>query len=122
MFTKGPLAVIRNAPKSSPSQLSCFLLLPQRHHQPWLLALPGHITEYHDDAQMQGRGDFSGGPGIKILPSNARGASSIPGQGAQIPHALWSKSQAAKQKQYCEKFNKDFLKNGPHAHTPQKYL
>ena len=38
---------------------------------------------------------------------------SIPGQGAKIPHASWPKNQNIKQKQYCNKFNKDF-KNGPH--------
>ena len=38
----------------------------------------------------------------------------IPGQGAKIPHASRPKNQnIKKQKQYCNKFNKDF-KNGPH--------
>ena len=32
--------------------------------------------------------------------------------GAKISHALWPKNQNVKQKQYCNKFNKDF-KNGP---------
>ena len=32
----------------------------------------------------------------------------IPGQGAKIPHVLWPKNQNIKQKQYWEKFNKDF--------------
>ena len=36
----------------------------------------------------------------------------IPGQGAKIPHASRPKNQNIKQKQYCNKFNKDF-KNGP---------
>ena len=49
----------------------------------------------------------------KTLPSNAEGAGSIPGQGAKITYASWSKCQNIKQKQYCSKFNKDF-KNGPH--------
>ena len=31
--------------------------------------------------------DFPGGPVVKTLPSNAGGAGSIPGQGAEIPHA-----------------------------------
>ena len=35
--------------------------------------------------------DFSGSPVVKTLPSNAGGASSIPGQGAKIPHASWPK-------------------------------
>ena len=50
---------------------------------------------------------------VKTLSSNAEGVGSIPGQGAKIPHASWPKNQNIKQKQYCNKFNKDF-KNGPH--------
>ena len=50
---------------------------------------------------------------IKSSPCNAGGAGLIPGQGAKIPHALWPKNQNINQKQYCNKFNKDF-KNGPH--------
>ena len=37
----------------------------------------------------------------------------IPGEGAKIPHASQPKNQNMKQKQYCNKFNKDF-KNGLH--------
>ena len=43
----------------------------------------------------------------KTSPSNAGSVDWIPGQGAQIPHALWPKNQNIKQKQYCNKFNKD---------------
>ena len=54
---------------------------------------------------------------VKTPPSNAGGLTSnvswIPGQGAKIPHALGPKNQNIKQKQYCNKFNKNF-KNGPH--------
>ena len=50
---------------------------------------------------------------VKILPSNAGGAGSIPGKGAKISHASQPKNQNVKQKQYCNKFNKDF-KNGPY--------
>ena len=57
--------------------------------------------------------DFPGSPVVRTLPSNAGGAGSIPGQGAKIPHASWPKNQNIKQKQYCNKFNKDF-KNSPH--------
>ena len=65
-------------------------------------------------------GDFPGGPVVKSSPSNAGGAGSIPGQGAKIPHASWPKSQnIKKQKQYCNKFNKD-LKNGPHQKNLKK--
>ena len=52
-------------------------------------------------------GDFSGGPVVESSPSNAGGVSSIPGQEAKIPHASWSKKQNIKQKQQCNKFNKD---------------
>ena len=41
------------------------------------------------------------------------GTGLIPGRGAKIPHASLPKNQNIKQKQYCNKFNKDF-KNGPH--------
>ena len=57
--------------------------------------------------------DFPGGPVVKTSPSNAGGAGSILGLRAKIPHALRPKNQNMKQKQYCNKFNKDF-KNGPH--------
>ena len=57
--------------------------------------------------------DFPGGPMVKTLPSNGGRAGSIPGQGAKIPHTLWPKSQDRKQKQYDNKFHKDF-QNGPH--------
>ena len=59
------------------------------------------------------RKGLPGSPVIKTSPSNAGGAGSIPGRGAKIPHALWPKKQSSKQKQYCNRFNKD-LKNSPH--------
>ena len=43
-------------------------------------------------------------------PSNARGTSSIPDQGAKIPHASGPKNQNIKQKQYCNKSDKDLKK------------
>ena len=55
---------------------------------------------------------FHGGSVVKISPSNAEGASLIPGWEAKISHASWPKNQNIKEKQYCTKFNKDF-KNGP---------
>ena len=59
-------------------------------------------------------GDFPGGPVVKTSPCNTGGgAGLIPGRGATSPHASWPKNQDKKQKQYCNKFNKDF-KNGPH--------
>ena len=56
---------------------------------------------------------------VKSSSSNAEGAGLIPGQGAKIPHALRPKDQNVKQKQYCNKFNKDF-KNGPHQNSHKK--
>ena len=47
---------------------------------------------------------------VRTLPSNARGAGVIPGWGAEIPHASWPKNQNIKQKQYCNKFNRDSKK------------
>ena len=54
--------------------------------------------------------DFPNGPVVKTSPSNAGGAGSIPGWGAEIAHASWPKNQSIKQEQYCNKFNKDFKK------------
>lgn len=42
-----------------------------------------------------------------ISPSNAGGAAWIPGWGARIPCTSGPKHQNIKQKQYCNKFNKD---------------
>ena len=36
---------------------------------------------------------------------------SIPSQGTKIPHDSWPKNKNMKQKQYCDKFSKDFLKD-----------
>ena len=52
-------------------------------------------------------GDFPSAPVVQTLLSNARGASSIPGQVAKIPHTLWPKNKNTKQKQYYNKFNTD---------------
>ena len=41
--------------------------------------------------------------------SNAGGEGLTPGQRAKIPHAYQPKNQNIKQKQYCTKFNEDFL-------------
>ena len=47
-------------------------------------------------------------------PAGAGGSDLIPGQGAKIPQALRpKKNQNIEQKQYCNRFNKDF-KKGPH--------
>ena len=57
--------------------------------------------------------DFPSGPVVKTSSSSAGGTGSIPGWGAKIPHASRPKNQNIKQKQYCNKFNKDF-KYDPH--------
>ena len=57
--------------------------------------------------------DFPGGPVVKTSLSNAGGAGSVPGGGTRVPHASWAKKRNIKQKQYCNKFNKDFTR-GPH--------
>ena len=49
---------------------------------------------------------------VKTSPSKASRVVLIPGWGVKIPHASGAKYQNIKQKQYCNKFNKDF-KNGP---------
>ena len=54
--------------------------------------------------------DFPGHPVVETYPSSSGGVGSIPGQGTRIPDALWPKSQITKQKQYCNKFSRDFLK------------
>ena len=53
------------------------------------------------------------GPMVGTSPSSAGGVGSTPGQGVKIPHTLGPKNQNTKQRQYCNKFNRDF-KNGPH--------
>ena len=63
--------------------------------------------------------DIPSSPVVKTLPSNAGGAGSIPGRGAKTPHSSGPKNQNTKQKQYCNKFNKDF-KNGPHQKNLKK--
>ena len=57
--------------------------------------------------------DFSGSPEVKTWPSNASGTGLISGGEAKIPNILHTKKQNIKQKQYCDKFNKDF-KNDLH--------
>ena len=60
-------------------------------------------------------GDFPGHP----VPSNAKGVGSIPHWESKLLHALRPKNQKIKQKQYCNKLNKDF-KNGSHQKNLQK--
>ena len=70
------------------------------------------------DIQCLGESDlaskhFPGSPVVKTSPASTRIACLILGQGSKIPHALQPRNQNLKQKQYCNKFNKDF-KDGPH--------
>ena len=58
-------------------------------------------------------GNFLGSPMVKTSPSNGAGTGSIPGWRAKMPRASRPENQNRRQKQYCNKFNKD-LKNGPH--------
>ena len=52
--------------------------------------------------------DFPGGPVAKTSPLNAEGEVSIHSwRRTKIPHASWPKNQNIKQKQYCNKVNKD---------------
>ena len=64
-------------------------------------------------------GDFPGSPVVKASPSNEGGVDLIPGQGAKIPHILRPKHQNIKEKQYCNKFNKD-SKNVVHVEKKKK--
>ena len=54
--------------------------------------------------------DFPRGPVAKTSLSNTGNVGSILGQGVKIPTCLWAKKQNIKQKQYCNKFKKDFKK------------
>ena len=59
---------------------------------------------------------------VKTLPSSAglgEGVGLIPSWEAKIPHNSQPKDENIKQKQHCNKFNKDF-KNGPHPKKKKK--
>ena len=56
--------------------------------------------------------DFSGSPVVKTSPSSEEGVGVIPNRRARISHSLSPNNQNIKQKQYSNKFNKDF-KNDP---------
>ena len=56
--------------------------------------------------------EVPGHPEVRTSLSNMGGEGSIPGQGAKIPHASWSKNQnmkKKKKKQYYNKFNKEIF-------------
>ena len=52
--------------------------------------------------------DFPGDPVVKTSLSNAEGVGSVPCWGTKMPCDLWPKYQNIRQKQYCNRFNKDF--------------
>ena len=57
--------------------------------------------------------DLSSGLVVKTLPSSAGSAGLILVGKLSAPRASWPKIQYVKQKQYCNKFNKEF-NYGPH--------
>ena len=57
--------------------------------------------------------DFPHDPVVKTLASTAGDEGLILDWGVKIPHVSQPKNQNIKQKQYCNKFNKD-VKNSPH--------
>ena len=59
------------------------------------------------------------GPVVRTPHSNAGSVGSDPGWEAKVPHASESKSQNLRQKQYHNKFSKDF-KNGPQKKSKKK--
>ena len=78
--------------------------------------------KHHTKAQSEG---FPHSPLVKNLLSNAEAVGLIPGQGAKIPHALWTKNikEKKKKKQYCNKFKrifKWFTSNKRLKHTHRK--
>ena len=60
------------------------------------------------------------GPVVKTS-SNTEGVGWIPGQEDKIPQASWPKNQNIKQKQYCNKFYKDF-ENSPCQEKKKKKI
>ena len=76
--------------------------------------------------------NFPGGPVVKNPPApsptpeknpvaNAADMNSITGQGVNIPCASRLRNQSIKQKQHCNKCNKD-IKRGPHQKVKKKQL
>ena len=52
--------------------------------------------------------DLPDSPVVETSPSNAGGMGLIPGREAKIPQASQLKKENRKQKQFCNKFTKDF--------------
>ena len=83
---------------------------PQFGLESWPLRRPfsGTVEVFSLQFKENMEGNFAGGPVVKTSPSNAGCSGLIPGQGAEIPYDPWPKNQNVKQRQYCNKFNKDF--------------
>ena len=79
----------------------------------WEWIAPSATLDYTWTPSEPRTWNFPGSPVVKTSPSNAGSASLIPGQRTKIPYASQPKKQSVKEKDYCNKFNKDF-KNGPH--------
>ena len=59
---------------------------------------------------------------VKSWPFNAGSVGSMPGQGCKIPYTLWPKRKKyIKQKQYCNKFNKGFIKKREEKNTKNRH-
>ena len=63
--------------------------------------------------------DFPGGPVVKTSPSNSGAEGSIPVRNLRSHMPGAKKLKNVKQKQSCNRFNKDF-KNGPHQKKSKK--
>ena len=70
------------------------------------------LVNTRKDLTFKRNGDFPGSPVVKTSSSNSGHEGLIPGREARILPVLQAKNQNIKQKQYCNRFNKDF-KNGP---------
>ena len=94
----------------------------------WLFASGGqnmHAASVSSLGQRQhpqkyGSWDFPVGPVVKTSPSNARGVGSTPAWRAKIPPAAWPKHRNIKQKQCCDRFNKDKKKQYENKQQPQQ--
>ena len=89
-------------------------------HQPPEGDRPSGMQVSDGGSLKHSRGDFPGGPEVKTSPSNVGDVGSTPGWAAKTPHASQPKKiQNLKQKQNCNKFNKDF-KKGPHQRKKER--
>ena len=87
---------------------------------PFLTSACFYLKYYLHSFKIQIR-DFPGGLVVKTSPSKAEGVGLIPGWGTKTTHAWNPNSKNIKQKQYCNRFNKDF-KNGPYRNNLKKLI